>query len=379
MVRHAHLYPCTRENSTFCRELKHFVEKLKACNPILRQYLFDKITLQPLIIEYYNLNLLTMMIRKIVLLLAFTFSIGSISAQTEEELKATLATKKDSIAAIQARANAIQAQIDALPGWKKGVFGTIGGNIGGFNNWFTQALPNNSSGNIGITLNGFANLQQEKYFWRNSLNVNLAWVKLEDTSDGVVIPEEQKGFRESVDVFNITSLYGYKLSEKLAVSTLGEYRTTLLSNFNNPGYLDLGVGITWTPIQDLVVVVHPLNYNFIFSDGDAMFESSLGAKIVADYTRKIGAINFKTNLSAFYSYEDADYSNWTWTNSFSYTLWKALGVGFDFGLRSNKQEAFNFALAEAALLDPAPTTLPTLADTDNKLQTFWNIGLSYAF
>ncbi|MGY3792432.1 DUF3078 domain-containing protein [uncultured Aquimarina sp.] len=308
----------------------------------------------------------------------FIFLVAGIQiglAQTEEELKTKLAAKKDSIAAIQGRANAIQAQIDALPGWKIGAFGTIGGSLSGFNNWFAQGIPNNDAGTIGVTVNAYANLLEEKYFWRNSANVNLAWVKLDDRDD----PTDDDSFRESTDVFTVSSLFGYKLTNTLAVSTLGEYRTTLLNNFNDPGYLDLGVGITWTPINNLVVVVHPLNYNFVFSKGDAQYESSLGAKIVADYTRKFGAINFKTNLSAFVSYEDADYSNWTWTNSFSYTLWKAIGVGFDFGLRSNKQEAFNYALAQDALLVPPPTEVRTLENTDNELQSFWNLGLSYSF
>ncbi|AXT54079.1 DUF3078 domain-containing protein [Aquimarina sp. BL5] len=299
-------------------------------------------------------------------------------AQTEEELKTKLSAKKDSIAAIQGRANAIQSQIDALPGWKIGAFGTIGGSLSGFNNWYSQGIPDNDAGTIGITVNAYANLLQEKYFWRNSATVNLAWVKLDDKSNDDnpdPLVTDDKNFQESTDVFNITSLFGYKLTETLAVSTLGEYRTTLLNNFNDPGYLDLGVGATWTPINNLIVVVHPLNYNFVFSKGAAEYESSLGAKIVADYTRKIGAINFKTNLSAFLSYEDGDYSNWTWTNSFSYTLWKAIGVGFDFGLRKNKQEAFNNALT----LDPLPTPTPTLENTDNKLQSFWNLGLSYSF
>ena len=73
-------------------------------------------------------------------------------------------------------------------------------------------------------------------------------------------------------------MYGRKLSEKWAVSGLLEYRTTLLNNFNDPGYLDLGVGFTWTPITDLVVVIHPLNYNFVFADDDTIFQSSLGSK-----------------------------------------------------------------------------------------------------
>lgn len=305
-------------------------------------------------------------------LLMACFLLASVSftyAQSEEELKAALAEKKDSIDAIQGRADAIQAQIDALPGWKIGAFGVIGGSISNFSNWYAQGIPNNSSGNIGFTVNAFANLQQEKFFWRNSGNVNLSWVKLDDDDN----PTPDDGFREAVDVFNITSLYGRKLSDKFAISALGEYRTTLLNNFNNPGYLDLGVGGTWTPIENLVVVVHPLNYNFVFADDGDIFQSSLGAKIVADYTRQIGAIAFKSNLSAFSSYESSDLSNWTWINSFSYTLWKMIGVGFDFGLRSNKQEALNYAINTLEITDA------TFENVDNDLQTYWTLGLSYKF
>lgn len=304
----------------------------------------------------------------ITLALVLWASIGF--AQTEDELKAQLTTKKDSIAAIQSRINALQGQIDKLPGWKKGAFGTIGANLSRFNNWYAQGNPNVSSGNIGVTVNGYANLNQEKFFWRNSGNINLGWVKFDDRND----PDDDDSFRQATDVFNISSLYGRKLTEKFAISGLGEYRTTILSNFNDPGYLDLGVGATWTPITDLVVVIHPLNYNFVFSNSDAVFESSLGAKIVADYTKKIGSINFKTNLSMFQSYKSGDLSNYTWINSFGYTLWNGIGLGFEFGLRNNKQEALNYALT-----GPTPDPTATFDTIDNKLQTYFLVGLNYAF
>ncbi|MEA1787511.1 DUF3078 domain-containing protein [Arenibacter sp. GZD96] len=307
--------------------------------------------------------------KKMIIILAFMVGNGMAFSQTLEELKAAQAPKKDSIAAIQARVNALQSQIDALPGWKIGAFGTIGGNFSRFNNWFAQGFPNNSSGNIGFTVNAYANLKEEKFFWRNALNTNFSWVKLDDKDD----PNDDDGFREATDVFNISSLYGRNISKNWAVSTLAEYRTTVLSNFNDPGYLDIGVGMTWTPITDLIVVIHPLNYNFVFSEEDTIFESSLGAKIVADYTRKIGAINFKSNLSLFQSYETSDLSNWTWTNSFAYTLWKKIGVGFDFGLRSNKQEALNYNI------NTLGNTGATFDNVDNDLQSYYTIGLSYAF
>ncbi|WP_397364350.1 DUF3078 domain-containing protein [Olleya sp. R77988] len=298
--------------------------------------------------------------KKILLVGAFFIGMISMNAQTKEELTTQKAEKQAVADAAQAEANALQAQIDALPGWRKGAFGTIGGSISEFSNWYSQGAANNASGNIGFTVNGFANLIEDKFFWRNNLNVNLGWVKL-DNKD---IATDSEDFNETTDVFNITSLYGRNIAKNLAISTLGEYRTTILNNFNDPGYLDLGVGLTWTPIENLVVVAHPLNYNFVFAKNDAVFESSLGAKIVADYTRQIGAVSFKSNFSTFQSYKNGDLSNFTWINSFGYNLWKMIGVGFDFGLRSNRQEAANFQGT-------------TLSAADNKLQSYWLVGLNY--
>jgi hypothetical protein len=307
--------------------------------------------------------------KKTLFLFALLFTIATTNSQTKEELQAQKSEKQAAASALQAETKAIQAKIDALPGWRKGAFGTIGGSLSNFNNWYSQGAPNNASGNIGFTVNAFANLIEDKFFWRNSLNTNLNWVKL-DNKD---IATDDDSFNPTTDVFNISSLYGRNITKTIAISGLAEYRTTLLSNFNDPGYLDVGVGATWTPIENLIVVVHPLNYNFVFAENDAVFESSLGAKIVADYTRQIGAINFKTNFSTFQSYKSGDLSNFTWTNSFGYTLWKMIGVGFDFGLRSNKQEALNYALAQT------PATATSFDDVDNKLQTYYTVGLSYKF
>lgn len=305
--------------------------------------------------------------KKVLFILILVFSGSLMNAQTAEDLKALQKPKKDSIAALQAKVDALQKQIDALPGWKTGAFGTIGLNLSGFENWYSKGIPNSSAGNIGFTMNAFANLKSDKSFWRNSMNMNLAWVKFDDQDD----PTDDSDYREANDVFSITSLYGINMSKSFAISALGEYRTTLLSNFNDPGYLDLGVGATWTPLSDMVIVIHPLNYNFVFSKGESIYESSLGAKILADYTKQFGALKLKTNFTTFLSYESADYSNWTWINTIGYTLWKGIGIGFDFGLRKNKQEALNFAR-----VSDDTTTFETV---DNELQTYWMFGLNYSF
>ncbi|WP_027138262.1 DUF3078 domain-containing protein [Gaetbulibacter saemankumensis] len=308
--------------------------------------------------------------KKTLLFLSLVFvSISTSFAQTKEELETQKTEKNDQIKALKGEVNAIQKKLDALPGWRIGAFGVIGGSFSQFNNWYAQGAPNNSSGNIGITFNGYANLIEEKFFWRNALTANLKWVKLDDRDD----PDDNSNFEPTTDVFNLSSLYGRNLSKSFAVSGLLEYRTTLLNNFNDPGYLDVGVGGTWTPIENLVVVIHPLNYNFVFSSGDTIFESTMGAKIVADYSRTFSNINFKSNFSMFQSYKSNNYSNWTWNNSFSYTLWSVIGVGFDFGLRNNKQEALNYALNTLEIPDA------TFDNIDNDLQTYYTLGLAYKF
>jgi hypothetical protein len=79
----------------------------------------------------------------------------------------------------------------------------------------------------------------------------------------------------------------------------------------------------------------------------------------------------------FQSYESSDLSNWTWINSLSYTVWKGIGLGFELGLRDNKQEALNFATTnwDSTGTDPAPT----FDNVDNDLQVYTTFGLSYSF
>ncbi len=285
-------------------------------------------------------------------------------SQTTEELEAQKAEKSAKATALKAEFDALTAEIEGInaklvvwPRWEVGAFGTFGLGFNGFNNWISRDQPNISTSTIGIGANAYANRLAKKYFWRNGANINMGWQKFDNRDD----PADEPKYQNSADAINFTSLFGYKFTEKLAASALAEYRSNIISNFNNPGYLDLGVGATWTPIENLVVVVHPLNYNFIFSENSLDYESSLGAKIVVDYRKElIKGINWKTNLSTFQSYKGADLSNWTWINSFGINVFNGLGIGLELGLRKNKQEAVAGGL------------------TDNPLQSYYVLGLSYA-
>ncbi len=293
-------------------------------------------------------------------LLTLNLSFG----QTTEELTAQKAEKAAKVAELQGQIDGLNGEIASIeeklviwPRWETGAFGTVGLGFNGFSDWVSRPQPNIASSSISVALNGYANHLAKDYFWRNGANLNMGWVKFDDRDN----PDDIDGYQQSADAINLTSLFGYKLSEKLAISTLAEYRSTILTNFNNPGYLDIGVGATWTPVKDLIVVIHPLNYNFVFANDSLNFESSLGAKIVADYTKElVKGVNWKTNLSIFQSYKSSDLSNWTWVNSFGFQVFKGIGVGLELGLRSNKQESLAAGL------------------TDNPLQSYYVAGLSYS-
>ena len=295
----------------------------------------------------------------------------TVFSQTQEELLAQKAAKEAELAVLDpqlkdltAKTDALKAEIERLtelttpyPRWDVGALGNAGVNFASFSEWLSKSSPNTTAFNIAVTTNAFANLDQRKYFWRNNANLTLGWLKFNDRDD----PTDSKDFKVAADAFNASTLFGYKLSEKFALSALGEYRTAVLEDrLNDPGYLDVGAGVTWTPITDLVVVLHPLNYNFIFSSGGFDYQSSLGAKLLADYKKEITkGIAWRSNLSAFLSYEDTDLSNWTWVNGFS-TAVKGIGLGIDIGLRGNKQEAL------------------AAGKTDNPLQSYWIVGVSFA-
>ncbi|MBK9737227.1 MAG: DUF3078 domain-containing protein [Saprospiraceae bacterium] len=201
---------------------------------------------------------------------------------------------------------------------------------------------------------------EDAYFWRNGGSLSLGWQKLKL---GTELPNDVKPkFQPVADVLNISSLFGYNLTKKIAASALGEYRTSVINNFNNPGYLDLGVGFTYTPINNLVLVFHPLNYNFIFAKDDSKFTPSLGCKIFGSYNAEIyKGIKWKSNLTGFYSYKNNTPAlhNGTWTNEFAFNIFNGIGVGITHGLRVSPQERSILAISE-------------------KLQSFFIVGLSYA-
>ncbi len=306
--------------------------------------------------------------KKLFLLSFMLLTFGFVSAQDmtldemlakKAEMTAAIDASQATIDATQAELDALQKRINILSGWMTGLTGIVGLNFGASDQWIASPNPTASSRAVSIGVTGYANREQEKYFWNNKLIINKAWQRVDiNQADRDRDASLFKDFG-TVDILNISSLAGYKLSEKIAISGLAELNTSL-GNFLQPGTFDIGIGVTWKPIPNLVVVIHPLNYHIAWSaDGDSDSAGAVGAKVRADYQddfmiagRKIAwsstfttfipytgdeneVVNFDKDglVDATNPLRMAGLFEYTWLNTFSFQVWKGIGVGLTFGLR----------------------------------------------
>lgn len=305
-----------------------------------------------------------------------TFAQGDMTLEELNAKKAELQTKFDAASAeasaTQGELDAIQKEINMLSGWITGLSGLVGLNFDGSNQWIGNPNPTSRSTGLSLGLTAFANREQPKYFWNNKLIINKAWQKVDLAGNN-----DSKLFDNgTVDLLNISSLAGYKITDKLAVSALGEFNSSL-GNFLEPATFDIGAGITWKPITNLTVVVHPLNYHIAWSSqSDIESQGAIGAKLRADYQNNFMVagrkIAWSTTLTSFIPYSsdktvlnaldkygvetgatrEAGLFEWTWLNTVSFQVWEGIGVGANFGLRKA-----NFEYQD--------------------LQTFYGIGATY--
>jgi len=300
--------------------------------------------------------------KKFILLLITVFAyVGFVHGQT---LDADLKAKQAEIAAAQEALDvlveeeaAIAASIETGAGWITGYGGTLGFDFNKSNGWVNNPNPNASSSSLHFGLTGFANNITESFFWRNKGILTKSWQDIDLSNADGTVDDDGLFDNGTVDILNVSSLAGKPISDFIAVSALGELNTSL-GNFLNPGTLDIGLGITLTPdIDDLIVVIHPLNYRYAFTGRDAVESTgSVGAKLRADYTHDWDGYAFSSTLTSFIPYQsnDPNLFEYTWLNTLSFDLWKGIGVGITAGIRKAEFES---------------------ADT----QSFYSVGLSYGF
>ncbi len=256
-----------------------------------------------------------------------------------DELKVNRKSKAKQINSIDHKLDSLRNEIEILSGWLTGFDGLLGFDFSQSHRWMSNNNPNSSSSSLSLNLGSFANRVKDRSFWRNSVLINLAWQSLDpDTKDHV-----KSTFlnRRTTDVLQLSSLYGYRLNDDLATSTMGDLNTSVF-NFLKPGSLGFGLGATWTPgaVKNFVAVVNPLTLQFIFTDRDEVKNTStLGMKLKIAYQKNFEfGLGWSSSLTGFAPYQGPEEGQpnlfeYTWINAVSFNLWKGLGVGFNIGIR----------------------------------------------
>ena len=327
------------------------------------------------------------MILRLTLLVLLVAASINLSGQTQEELRSMKLEKSGQVEDHQALIKAledeikiIQSQINEIAGWRKGFSGIVGFDWDRSWTWISNPNPDSRSSSLNLGLVGYLKNDQDKYFWHNSASLQKAWKRF-DTNTRDTIGDEGLFKNGTLDILNVSSLYGYKLKPNLAVSALLEVYSSL-EKLTNQGTADFGIGVSWLPLNNLTVTINPINYHYSYSDLFGInSEGALGAKLRIDYLLnfKLLANNctWQSSLTGFIPYgstgEDVfnDLSNpellvynsslseITWLNTWTLQLWKGVGLGFGWGIRRSQFEAF-------------PGEAP-------KTQGYMNFGVSYEY
>jgi len=296
-----------------------------------------------------------------------------INAQSLDELKAMKTDKEAVKKGIDEEIADLEKKILEFPGWTTGVGVLFGLDFAGANRWYGAAgtNPNVSSQKFGIGLNAFANKNEEKYYWRNSIGAN--WVRGEAiTKSDFNSDTDSISTAIQVGTFDLTSLGGYYIYNDLIAVSARANLSTFLFDFT-PGSITFSAGVSITPIPNLEFWIHPLGYQLNYPGDD--FTSTPGASFGGSYSGNLyRGIKWTSSLAGFFSYsgddsvtpvvEASELHNWIWTNGFIIdNIFRGIGVGANISLRQNQQLAKAFGIGNA--------------DDRSKIQSLYNVGFTY--
>ena len=174
--------------------------------------------------------------------------------------------------AISVSAGTAFSQQDTTTSQQDTTYWRIGGNSA---LTFSQVSLTNwaAGGQNSIAINSnfgiFANRVKNRGKWENSL----------DLAYGIINQEESSGFSKSDDLINFATKYSYKIkpgSNKWFFAAFLDFRTQFtdgfatpqqikrISDFMAPGYVTIGTGISYDPIDQLSFSYQPLTGKFTF-------------------------------------------------------------------------------------------------------------------
>ncbi len=231
----------------------------------------------------------------------------------------TIKMKKNLIIALFATMafTSAHAQSDTIPSnWKlKAIYGA-NGTQSSFVNW-------NAGGRNNIALLGYvagsAKYEKGKIKWDNDLGAAIGGMQYLDSEIG-------NELQKTDDRLELATNLGYKLKEHYYLSILGSFRTQFIdgldadgfktSTFMAPGYVNLSLGIDYTPNDNFSVFLSPLASKMTFVNDPMLsaagsfgvtagetFRGEFGAYFKMKYNKELFTnIEMKSKLELFSNY-----------------------------------------------------------------------------
>lgn len=210
----------------------------------------------------------------------------------------------------------------------------------GLNGTQTSFVNWNAGGRNNLSLLAYisasADYSKNKWQWKNNLELALGGMKYLDSTGN------SEGMQKTDDKIDFTTNLGYKLKEHWYLSLVGGFRTQFLdgfsypndsvrvSTFMAPGYINLALGIDYTPNDNFSMFLSPLAtkmtivndktladagafgvQNATFNEfGDVVsagnrFRGEFGAYFRLTYNKElVKNINFKSKLELFSNYAE---------------------------------------------------------------------------
>jgi opacity protein-like surface antigen len=227
--------------------------------------------------------------------------------------------KKNLIVALFAiiASSSANAQEDTIPSnWRlKAIYG-LNGTQSSFVNW-------NAGGRNNIALLGYvaasAKYEKNNLKWDNDLGAALGGLQYLDQNVG-------NELQKTDDRLELATNLGYRLKEHYYLSMLGSFRTQFIDGFDNdgtftstfmaPGYINLSLGIDYTPNDNFSAFLSPLASKMTFVtdptlsaagsfgvDAGETFRGEFGAHFRMKYNRELAKnIEMKSKLELFSNY-----------------------------------------------------------------------------
>lgn len=195
--------------------------------------------------------------------------------------------------------------------WKlKSVFG-LNGTQSSFVNW-------NAGGRNNLSVIGFisasADYNRNNWQWKNNLELALGGMKYLDSTG------RKQGFQKTDDKIDFSTNVGYKLKEHWYASFIGGFRTQFMdgfaypndsvrvSTFLAPGYVNLSLGIDYTPNDNFSLFISPASSKMTFVNDQVLADAGAFGVENAVFSANGGVISGKRFRAEFGSYLKMTYN-----------------------------------------------------------------------